>query len=132
VGFACALAPNIALLIVFRGVQGVGGAFALVIAYACVRDRYTGNVAARYFSLLLLVTGLAPILAPLVGAQILSFSGWRAIFIALAVLSAPCSSPASAGCPRACLSRNGNPAAYGRSARCTSACSETEVWWVMR
>ncbi|WP_375479840.1 multidrug effflux MFS transporter [uncultured Jatrophihabitans sp.] len=86
-GFACALAPNIALLIVFRGVQGVGGAFALVIAYACVRDRYAGNAAARYFSLLLLVTGLAPILAPLLGAQILSLSGWRAIFVALAVLS---------------------------------------------
>ncbi|WP_375504670.1 multidrug effflux MFS transporter [uncultured Jatrophihabitans sp.] len=86
-GFACALAPNIWLLILFRGVQGVGGAFALVIAYACVRDRYTGNAAARYFSLLLLVTGLAPILAPLVGAQILSLSGWRAIFVALAALS---------------------------------------------
>ncbi len=86
-GFACAIAPNIALLIVFRGVQGVGGAFALVIAYACVRDRYTGNAAARYFSLLLLVTGLAPILAPLMGAQILDLSGWRAIFVALVVLS---------------------------------------------
>ena len=86
-GVACAIAPNILLLIVFRGVQGVGGAFALVIAYACVRDRYNGNAAARYFSLLLLVTGLAPILAPLVGAQILSLSGWRAIFVALAVLS---------------------------------------------
>jgi DHA1 family bicyclomycin/chloramphenicol resistance-like MFS transporter len=86
-GFACALAPNIALLILFRSVQGAGGAFALVIAYACVRDRYSGNAAARYFSLLLLVTGLAPILAPLVGAQILSLSGWRAIFVALAVLS---------------------------------------------
>jgi DHA1 family bicyclomycin/chloramphenicol resistance-like MFS transporter len=75
------------LLILFRGVQGVGGAFALVIDYACVRDRYTGNAAARYFSLLLLVTGLAPILAPLVGAQIVSLAGWRAIFVALAVLS---------------------------------------------
>ncbi len=87
-GFACAIAPNIALLILFRGVEGFGGAFALVIAYACVRDRYTGTASARYFSLLLLVTGLAPILAPLVGAQILSLSGWRAIFVALAALSA--------------------------------------------
>ncbi|MDT0264243.1 multidrug effflux MFS transporter [Jatrophihabitans lederbergiae] len=86
-GLVCAIAPNIALLIVFRGVQGIGGAFALVIAYACVRDQYTGNAAARYFSLLLLVTGLAPILAPLLGAQILSLSGWRAIFLALAVVS---------------------------------------------
>jgi len=86
-GFLCAVAPNVGTLILFRGVQGVGGAFGLVIAYACVRDRYAGKAAAHYFSLLLLVTGLAPILAPLVGAQILRFSGWRGIFVALAVLS---------------------------------------------
>lgn len=86
-GFLCAIAPNIGLLILLRGVQGLGGAFALVIAYACVRDLYAGKAAARCFSLLLLVTGLAPILAPLVGAQILNLSGWRAIFVVLAVLS---------------------------------------------
>lgn len=86
-GFLCATAPDVGLLIVFRGIQGVGGAFALVIAYACVRDRYAGNAAARYFSLLLLVTGLAPVLAPLVGAQLLKISGWRLVFVALAMLS---------------------------------------------
>jgi MFS transporter, DHA1 family, multidrug resistance protein len=83
----CAVAPNAGVLILFRGLQGIGGAFALVIAYACVRDRYAGKAAARYFSSLLLVTGLAPILSPLAGAQILRLSGWRAIFVALAVLS---------------------------------------------
>lgn len=83
----CALAPNIAILIVLRGLQGVGGAFALVVAYAGVRDRYSGNAAARYFSLLLLVSGLAPVLAPIAGAQILSLSSWRGIFVALAGLS---------------------------------------------
>ncbi|MFG2847091.1 multidrug effflux MFS transporter [Kitasatospora sp. NPDC048296] len=86
-GLLCAAAPNIATLVVLRGVQGVGGAFALVIAYASVRDRHTGKAAARYFSALLLVTGLAPILAPLAGARILEASGWRGIFLALAVLS---------------------------------------------
>jgi len=86
-GLLCAMAPDVGLLILFRGVQGVGGAFALVIAYACVRDRYAGKAAARYFSLLLLVTGLAPVFAPLVGAQILRLSGWRGVFVALAVLS---------------------------------------------
>lgn len=83
----CAAAPNVGTLILFRALQGIGGAFALVIAYACVRDRYAGKAAARYFSLLLLVTGLAPVLSPLAGAQILRVSGWRAIFVALAVLS---------------------------------------------
>lgn len=87
-GFLCAVAPDIATLVLLRGVQGAGGAFGLVIAYAIVRDRYTGPAAARYFSALLLVTGLAPILAPLGGAWILDLSGWRAIFVALAVLSA--------------------------------------------
>jgi DHA1 family bicyclomycin/chloramphenicol resistance-like MFS transporter len=86
-GFLCAIAPNVAFLILFRGIQGIGGAFALVIAYAGVRDRYAGKMAARFFSLLLLVTGLAPILAPLLGAQILRLSSWRGIFFALAVLS---------------------------------------------
>jgi DHA1 family bicyclomycin/chloramphenicol resistance-like MFS transporter len=86
-GLLCAAAPNVGVLILFRGLQGVGGAFALVIAYACVRDRYAGKAAARYFSLLLLVSGLAPVLSPLAGAQILRLSGWRAIFVALAVLS---------------------------------------------
>jgi len=83
----CAAAPDVALLVAFRGVEGLGGAFALVIAYACVRDRYDGKAAARYFSLLLLVTGLAPVLAPLLGAQVSNVAGWRAVFIALAVLS---------------------------------------------
>ncbi|MDM4722066.1 multidrug effflux MFS transporter [Micromonospora sp. WMMA1363] len=85
-GFSCALAPNAEILVLFRGLQGVSGAFALVIAYAYVRDLRTGRAAARYFSLLLLVTGLAPIVAPLAGAQILRVSGWREIFAALTAL----------------------------------------------
>lgn len=83
----CAVAPTVELLVVFRFVQGVGGAFALVIAYAAVRDRYSGREGARYFSVLLLVAGLAPVLAPLVGAQVLAASGWRAVFVVLAALS---------------------------------------------
>lgn len=86
-GLLCAAAPSLVALIVLRGVQGVGGAFALVIAYAYVRDHYCGPAVARYFSTLLLITGLAPVLAPLAGGQILTIWGWRAIFIALAVLS---------------------------------------------
>ncbi|MER7668209.1 multidrug effflux MFS transporter [Kitasatospora sp. NPDC096128] len=86
-GLLCAGAPSITLLVLFRGIQGIGGAFALVIAYASVRDRHAGQAAARYFSALLLVSGLAPILAPLAGARILAASGWRGIFVALAVLS---------------------------------------------
>ena len=105
--FLCAIAPNIGTLVLFRGLQGIGGAFGLVIAYACVRDRYSGQEAARYFSLLLLVTGLAPILAPLLGGQLLKLSGWRGVFLALALLSVAvvvaCSVALSESLPRSLL-----------------------------
>ena len=76
-GLLCAVAPTMIALIALRGVQGVGGAFALVIAYAYVRDHYVGPSAARYFSTLLLITGVAPVLAPLGGGQVLAFWNWR-------------------------------------------------------
>lgn len=87
-GLLCAAAPSVLVLILLRGVQGVGGAFALVIAYAYVRDQYEGAAGARYFSTLLLITGLAPVLAPLGGGQVLTFWNWRGIFVILAALSA--------------------------------------------
>ncbi|GAA5056006.1 DHA1 family bicyclomycin/chloramphenicol resistance-like MFS transporter [Thermocatellispora tengchongensis] len=86
-GLLCAVAPDAASLVVFRALQGMGGAFGLVIAYACVRDRYTGTAAARVFSSLMLVSGLAPVLAPLAGAQVLRFGDWRTVFLGLALLS---------------------------------------------
>jgi len=84
---AAAVAPSAGLLIAARGVQGLGGAAALVIAYAIVRDLYTGTAAARAFSVLLLITGVAPVAAPLLGAQLLHVAGWRSIFLALAIVS---------------------------------------------
>jgi DHA1 family bicyclomycin/chloramphenicol resistance-like MFS transporter len=59
----------------------------MVIVSAVVRDLYAGAAAARLFSSLMLVVGLAPILAPLVGAQVLGVTSWRGIFLVLAVLS---------------------------------------------
>nr|WP_269328287.1 multidrug effflux MFS transporter [Kineosporia mesophila] len=87
-GLLCAAAPTVALLVGLRAVQGIGGAFAVVIAYAYVRDRYSGSQAAAYFSLMLSVTGLAPVLAPLAGGLVLEVSGWREIFVGLGGLSA--------------------------------------------
>lgn len=87
-GVFCAVSSSVAQLLSARLLQGLGGSFALVVAYACVRDRYDGHAAARYFSLLLLVTGLAPMIAPLAGAQIQIAFGWRGVFSALALLSA--------------------------------------------
>lgn len=77
---ACALAPTALALVAARLVQALGGAAGMVIARSVVRDRCDAHEAARVFSLLMLIMGLAPITAPLIGGQLLAFVGWRAIF----------------------------------------------------
>ncbi|MEU4331872.1 multidrug effflux MFS transporter [Nonomuraea dietziae] len=81
----CAFAPSVTALIVLRLAQGVMGGAALVIVRAVVRDLYDGAAIARIFATLMLVSGLAPILAPIAGAQLLSFTSWRGIFVALSL-----------------------------------------------
>jgi DHA1 family bicyclomycin/chloramphenicol resistance-like MFS transporter len=81
---ACALARSIEALVAWRFAQAIGGCAGMVIARAVVRDRFDEREAARFFSLLMLVSGLAPILAPSLGGQILVFFSWRAIFWTLA------------------------------------------------
>ncbi len=83
----CALAPSAILLVIFRLVQGLAGAAGIVIARAIVRDMYSGVPAARYFSRLILVMGLAPILAPVLGGQVLRVSSWHGIFVMLALIT---------------------------------------------
>ncbi|MFI1827009.1 multidrug effflux MFS transporter [Streptomyces sp. NPDC020412] len=82
----CAVAPDAALLVVFRLLQGLSGAAGIVIARAVVRDLYEGVEMARFFSTLMLVSGVAPIVAPLIGAQVLRFTDWRGIFAVLTVV----------------------------------------------
>jgi DHA1 family bicyclomycin/chloramphenicol resistance-like MFS transporter len=77
---ACALAPSMEVLIALRFVQAVGGCAGMVLARSVVRDLFNAQDSARMFSLLMLVMGLAPITAPLIGGQILLFFGWQAIF----------------------------------------------------
>lgn len=83
---AAALATRIELLVVARGVQSLGGAACAVTSRAVVRDLYRGRDAARVNSRLVLVMGVAPIVAPLLGGALLGAAGWRAIFVLLAVL----------------------------------------------
>ena len=82
----CAFAPNIESLIAFRFVQALGGAAGIVIARAVVRDLRSGAAAARLFSLLMLVMGAAPILAPLLGGWLLLLGSWRFAFGVLGAL----------------------------------------------
>ncbi|HEV7680171.1 MAG TPA: Bcr/CflA family multidrug efflux MFS transporter [Candidatus Dormibacteraeota bacterium] len=84
----CAVAPNVFALTGLRFIQGLTGAAGVVIARAIVRDLYSGIAAARYFSLLMLITGLAPILAPTFGGQLLRATSWRGVFLVLALVGA--------------------------------------------
>lgn len=79
----CAFAPGIGLLVAFRLVQGLAGAAGIVIARAVVRDLYDGVAMARFFSTLMLISGVAPVVAPLVGGQVLRFTDWRGVFVVL-------------------------------------------------
>ncbi|MFI7215178.1 multidrug effflux MFS transporter [Micromonospora maritima] len=85
---ACAAAPSAPLLAAARFVQGVAGGMGVVVARAVVRDLYSGRDAAKYFSRLTLVFGVAPVAAPSVGSLVLRFGSWRAVFVALAVIGA--------------------------------------------
>ena len=82
----CLVAPNLAVLGGLRLLQGIGAAAASVVAMAIVRDLFVGRAAATLFSRLMLVLGVAPVLAPTVGGEVLRFTSWRGVFVVLAVL----------------------------------------------
>ncbi|MFC8126365.1 Bcr/CflA family multidrug efflux MFS transporter [Streptomyces sp. NPDC057302] len=82
----CAFAPTAELLIAFRLLQGLAGAAGIVIARAVVRDLYDGVEMARFFSTLMLISGVAPIVAPLIGGQVLRFTDWHGIFAVLTLV----------------------------------------------
>lgn len=87
---ACAFAPNVETLIVLRFFQALGACGGIVIARATVRDLFDHAESARVFSLLMLVMGVAPILAPLIGGYVSLFFGWHAIFAVVSIISAIC------------------------------------------
>ncbi len=83
----CLVAPDVAVLGGLRVLQGVGAAAASVVAMAIVRDLFVGRAAATLFSRLMLVLGVAPVLAPTIGGEVLRFTSWRGVFAVLAVLA---------------------------------------------
>jgi len=83
----CLFAPNIATLGVARGLQGMGAAAGMVVAIAVVGDLYKDNAAATVMSRLMLVLGIAPVLAPSLGAAVLLHASWHWIFAALVVIA---------------------------------------------
>ncbi|MCY9508755.1 multidrug effflux MFS transporter [Paenibacillus larvae] len=84
--FLCGLVPSIWGLILLRFIQGMAGSGGIVIARAMVRDMYSGTELTQFFSLLMLINGLAPILAPVAGGQLLQFTSWHGVFAVLGIL----------------------------------------------
>ncbi len=82
----CLVAPNVTVLAVLRGLQGVGAAAAMVVALAVVRDLFTERAAATALSRLMLVMSVVPILAPTLGGALLLAGSWRSVFAVLALL----------------------------------------------
>lgn len=76
----CAIAPTIEMLLAARLLQGIAGSAGIVISLAIARDLFSGVELSRMMSLLLVVTGSAPIVAPLVGGQLALVMDWRGIF----------------------------------------------------
>jgi DHA1 family bicyclomycin/chloramphenicol resistance-like MFS transporter len=85
---ACAYAPNLQWLIAARFVQALGGCAGMVISRAVVSDKCDAVGSAKVFSQLMLVMGLAPILAPILGGVLVNTTGWQSIFLALTGFSA--------------------------------------------
>nr|WP_259546853.1 Bcr/CflA family multidrug efflux MFS transporter [Heyndrickxia oleronia] len=82
----CAYSTSIWMLIFLRFIQGATGAAGVVISRASVRDMYSGTELTKFFALLMLVNGAAPILAPIAGGQLLHFVTWRGVFFVLFVI----------------------------------------------
>ncbi|AKE89750.1 MULTISPECIES: multidrug effflux MFS transporter [Rhodococcus] len=83
----CATAPTVEVLIAARLIQGFSGGTGIVLARAVIADRARGNEAARLFSVMMIIGGVAPIVAPLLGGVLLGPIGWRGIFWVLTGLA---------------------------------------------
>ncbi|TDF79682.1 multidrug effflux MFS transporter [Pseudomonas sp. H9] len=96
---ACAFAPNLDTLIAARFVQALGGCAGMVLSRAIVSDKCDAIASAKVFSQLVLVMGLAPILAPMLGGVLVNVYGWQSIFVALTLFSAACTLAVAIGLP---------------------------------
>ncbi|MDO4929231.1 MAG: multidrug effflux MFS transporter [Corynebacterium sp.] len=82
----CAVAPNITVLILARLIHGLGAGACLVVARAMVPDISTGKETARAFTVLMMIQGIAPVIAPIAGGLLVGPVGWRGIFWTLTAI----------------------------------------------
>lgn len=86
-GALCATAPSVQVLVATRFLQGFCGAAGIVLARAVIADRSSGDTAARLFSVMMIIGGVAPVLAPLAGGALVGPVGWRGVFWVLTALA---------------------------------------------
>ena len=82
----CVMADDIVIFLVFRFLMGFAGASGIVVAKAIARDVCEGAELTKFFAMLMMVNGLAPILAPVIGGQLLLFTTWRGVFVTLVAI----------------------------------------------
>ncbi|MDD0976318.1 multidrug effflux MFS transporter [Pseudomonas fontis] len=111
--FACAYAPNLDSLILARFVQALGGCAGMVLSRAIVSDKCDAVGTAKVFSQLMLVMGLAPILAPMLGGLLVNLYGWQSIFLALTLFSALCALAVALGLPESLPANQPRPPLSG-------------------
>lgn len=80
----CAFSTSIEVLVALRFIQGLAGSAGIVISRAIVRDMYSGPELTKFFAMLMLVNGAAPIFSPVIGGQLLKVTPWEGLFIVLA------------------------------------------------
>lgn len=85
--FLCATATSIFTFVMLRFIQGIAGAGGVVLSRTVACDLYTGTELTQFFSLLMLINGIAPVLGPVIGGQILQVTDWRGIFFCLSFFS---------------------------------------------
>lgn len=110
---ACAFAPNLEWLIGARFIQALGGCAGMVIARAIVSDKCDAVQSAKVFSQLMLVMGLAPILAPMLGGLLVNLYGWQSIFLSLTAFSALASLAVALGLPESMPASHPRPPLSG-------------------
>jgi len=87
---ACAISPSIHIMAFFRLLQAVGACGGAVMARAMVSDLFPASELRRIFSMLVLVLGVSPVIAPLFGSYLLIWFGWRAAFVVQALMGTAC------------------------------------------
>jgi DHA1 family bicyclomycin/chloramphenicol resistance-like MFS transporter len=83
----CSLSTSVEALIMFRFLQALGGCVGMVAPNAIVRDVFPVEQSARVFSMLILILGVSPILAPTVGSYVVAHFGWQEVFVVLAIIA---------------------------------------------